>query len=227
MTILNWIFIGLLVVDIGLLVFSLIKKFELMEKICCALLPALVFIHPPFLLQNALPDSYHTIVFTIVALSIIAISFCIFVFSTNKNITSAAYLLFFIGLLTWCRLFQTIFYIYRLPQWAIILLVILYLLILLAAHIFSEKKSLAGYIYITLFMAVSELLNAFAFISMIYRHNAASILFFIGSFFTMLLLIFNFFDIKRLHLKHGMLIRAIALTASQLMIAVSCIIMFY
>jgi len=227
MTIINWIFIGLLAVDAGFIVFSLIKKYELIEKICSALLPPIVLIHPPFLLQNSLPDSYHTIQVTIIALSLVSLSFCIFVFSKDRRLTSTAYFLFFLCLLTWCQLFRTIFYVYRLPQWSIIILSIIYLLILVAAHLFSGKKRLAGYVYITLFMAVSELLNALSLISMIYRHNIASIIFFIGSLFTMLLLIFNFFDIKRLHLKHGMLIRAIALTASQFMIAVSCIMMFY
>ncbi|MBR1640142.1 MAG: hypothetical protein IJ688_12215 [Treponema sp.] len=227
MTIINWIFIGLSAVDIGLLVISLIKKNELLEKISSALLFPLALIHPPLLLQEFLPDSYHIIFFSIFALSLLTLSIGLIVFFKSFRIKAIAYFLYFSGIAAWCELFRTFFYIYRLPQWALTLIIIIYALILILVLAFSGRKKIYEYICKILFLGISEVLNVLALTSLIYEHSGKSILLFAGSLCNLLTVIFNFFDESKFHLKHGMLIRAAALSASQFMIAFAPLLMFY
>ena len=223
MTLLNWIFIGLLVIDTALIVVSIIKKIDLMQKICSALFFPIALVHIPLLLVDYLPDSFHSILFSILALSAIAVSFCLYIFFANKI---AALIIFSLGNALWCELFRTIFYIYRMPSWAIIFILCFYIAIIIACHIITGHKSTSEYLIITITLFFASMLNFIGLFNLICVPCAKSILLFAGSFLNLLLVILNFIDEKKFNIKQGMLIRTIALSASQFLISLCNLMLF-
>lgn len=223
MTLLNWIFIGLLVIDTALIVISIIKKIDLMQKICCALFFPIALVHIPLLLVDYLPDSFHSILFSILALSAIAVSFCLYIFFANKI---AALIIFSLGNALWCELFRTIFYIYRMPSWAIIFILCFYIAIIIACHIITGHKRTPEYLIVTITLFFASMLNFIGLFNLICVPCAKSILLFAGSFLNVLIIIFHFIDEAKLKIKHGMQLRMLLLTASQFLIAYSNVLLF-
>ena len=226
MSILNWIFIGLLVIDAGLVAISLIKKIALMEKICCALFFPLALVHPPVLLLNFLPDSYHTFLITSIALALIAAAFIFSAVSSKKVLRGIAYTLYFAGTALWCELFRTIFYMQRIPQWSVIVIIAVCVLIIAAVQILSGRKTLRMYFFTSLLAAIAELLAVLALLHMILEDSSRGIMLFCGAILNLALVIFGMIDGFKLHIKKGMPIRMLALTASQFLTAFSSILLF-
>lgn len=226
MTLINWILTGLLIIDTGFIVLALIKKWNLLEKICCALFFPLSVAHPPYLLLQYTPDSYHTFFLSVLALLLTTIALLIFIFATNKTVKGIGYFVLLVGFLAWGEHFRTIFYIYNMPQWLTILIISVNVIILIAVQIITGRKKVHGYLSTTLFIAGAELLNVFAVINLIYEQSISTILLFAGTFLNLLLVIFDLLDIKKFNIKHGMLVRTISLTASQFLIAFSCLLVF-
>jgi hypothetical protein len=223
MTVLNWIFIGLLVVDITLIIISIIKNISLMEKICYAAFFPISVVHFPLLLTNYMPDSFHTIISSIIALSFITVAYCCYIFFSFKK---PAYFLLGVGILFWCELFRTVFYIYRMPNWAITMIVIIYILLLIATQIFSERKKLSEHLIATLISATSALLSFITLFTLICAPSAKTILLFIGSFINLVIVLLNYINLQKLSIKKGMLIRTIALTASHCLISAACLLTY-
>ena len=226
MTLFNWIFAGLAAINFGLLILSMIKKNKVMEKICTILFFPLTLVHPPYMLLSSLPDSKHTIIYTILSLSLITASFALLALSQNKKMTYIAYIPFFAGLLIWEEYYSKVFYIYRPEQWIMLLLYIGYLLILIAALFFSGKKSIKETIFQGIFIFLLEVLNLMSFIYLIYSPDRRSLLLFTGSFLNLLIIIFHFIDEAKFKIKHGMQLRMLLLTASQFLIAYSNVLLF-
>ena len=223
MNLINWIFIGLLLVDLLLIVISLIKKINLMQKICSALFLPFTLMHVPLLLGEYLPDSFRVIFFSILALTFISISFCIYVFWGNNFIPL---ILFSIGNACWCELFRSVFYIYRMPLWAITIIIALYIALAITSLIITGQKKKSEYFIIILSMSFASMLNFFGVFNLFCNPCAKSAILFSGSFLNLLFLVLSLIDSKKFKIKNGMLIRTIALSASQFLISLSNLMLF-
>lgn len=225
MTIANWILLGTLIVTAGLLILSYIKKITLLKKICECIIIPLFGTLDILLLKVYLPDSLHLMKVTIIALSLVTISTIFLSFEKIRILRVFGRIFVISSILCWVTLFRTVFFIYRVPLWLILLMSTVYLAGMIIAIILSGKQEIVFYILFAFSFALSSYFNFCSLVFLCFDTKGSSILFFAGTTVFLTLTAFHFINQAKLKFKHAGQIRFSLLVASQILIACSNILM--
>ena len=225
MDISRWILLGAIILTLGLLIISYIKKIKIMKKICECLVIPLAGALASLLLSYYLPDSIHLLKITITALSLISISTVFISFEAVTSLRISGRFLSILGILVWASLYREVFFVHSVSSWIIILAVGVYIAVIVAACILSGKQELLFYGVFTLSFAVAAYLHFCSLTFLCYEHTGSSIMLFAGTSLFAALIAFHFINHAKLKFKHAGVIRYILLVTSQMLIAYSNILM--
>lgn len=230
MTYINWILIGLFVIALGLFITSYIIKNETLKKITSIFLLPLLIANPLIILFDFLPNSFHCIQFSIIALVFFWIFQILMIFNSKMIISIFSKLSFLFGILTLDYYYRTVFFIYKVPAWLTILSSILLAGIILATAILSVPKPSVNSLKIRFFSiilhAATAILVFCSFISFINTKTAGSAILFAGALILFGNVIFYLIDGARLKLKFAKEIRQSAILISLFAVCLSNLMIF-
>ena len=225
MSVSNWIFLGLIIVALGLLILAYIKKLIVLQKSCeCLILPLSATLITLWLTES-LPDSFHIIVITIIAFTLISLSAIFLAFENIKTLRIAGRLASIANILCWCVLYEPIFRIHTVPAWLWIICSIIYIAAIITCCVLSGKQPLLFYFLFAAAFAVVAFLHFCTLMFLCYERTVASILLFAGASISVALIAFHFLNQAKIKTKHAGKIRYSLLVASQILIACSNILM--
>jgi len=227
MSIAIWILLSLTTVFVALYIVGLVKKFTILKNISASLLLPLIGSVNILILKDLLPDSFHTIVITSVALILIVASQISFIFEIKKIFNIGSKILFNASLLCWAHLYMSSFYIYRVSGIIEIIFLILFIAISGVTCVLCGKQKIQTYISIVSGVFFSTFLSLFGFVFLIYGRTLHSILLYAGTITAIGLVIIYSLDSYRKKIKLGKTICLILLIVSQALIAYSNILMLY
>lgn len=223
MSIFSWIFLGLNCINIGLFIFSYIKKFHLFNKITSALfLPLFFATLLPFYIDY-LPDSQNLLRNSIIAIS------CFFVaellFFDKKIFNDISQVLFLTGTFAYLQIYISTFYIYFVPQWIIITSTIAFLLIFVLILFFIKATSIKSICEIFINYICLSFFIFSAFITLINNATLYSIFLFAGTILLLVRYVIYKVTTKRNLFLHEDLTLPLLMTISQLFILIAGILM--
>lgn len=224
MTLINWIFLGLIVIDTGLYILSLIKNFSLLRTITnCLLLPFTGTFLILFLLDY-MPDSRHIMITSMAAISFVSLA--VIFFNFNKKTAKILFKLFhLLGILAWIELYKSCFFIYRIPVLMYVLCTIAYLGVFVTFAILSGRQKFFYYFNHFISLCFSNLLNFCSFTLLCFHPCLQSILLFAGTTTLIALNLFYILNSGKHSFKHFNQISLLLIIISQALIAVSNILM--
>lgn len=225
MTITNWILFSILAVNLIVLVTSHILKKVLIQKISECLIIPILGIFTVLVLRNYLPDSLHLIKVTVIALSLATISTIFLSFEKIKALRIFGRILILANTFCWITLYRIVFFIHQVPLWLIILMTGIYLAGTITAIILSGKQEIKFYVLFALSFALSAYLHFCSLVFLCYETTKSSILLFAGTTAFAALTAFHYINQAKLKFKHAGIIRYSLLVTSQILIAVSNILM--
>ena len=225
MTITNWILFSILAVNLIVLVTSHILKKVLIQKISECLIIPILGIFTVLVLRNYLPDSLHLIKVTVIALSLATISTIFLSFEKIRVLRVSGRILILANTFCWITLYRIVFFIHQVPLWLIILMTGIYLAGTITAIILSGKQEIKFYVLFALSFALSAYLHFCSLVFLCYETTKSSILLFAGTTAFAALTAFHFINQTKLKFKHAGIIRYSLLVTSQILIAVSNILM--
>ena len=196
MNVYTWIFTGLLVADIVLYIFGVVKNIALMEKIAGSFLIPFAAGIIISILTEFLPDSHHIIyissfAFLFASLNVAAIY-------GKKNIFRYFCKLFFVlAVFVWTMLIVSVYRIYRIPDFVFIITGAVYLAGLIVICIFIKKQKLYKYASALVKYAVASFLSFTSFISLIYEKRLYAGFMFTGSLAALFLCVLMIFQDTR------------------------------
>ena len=224
-----WVLVGIIAVSLILyFVFKFAKEIKIIQDISSSiLLPCIGILNYLFLLP-LIPDSYHIIKLT--SLSFIFISLAVVTknFFDNKKASQIESILYCISVGAWLSLFRSVFLIHRIPVWANIIALASYtILCLLFYIIFIKKQSFSFYFLSFISFALTALLHYCSFLFLCFEPVKYNLILFIGTSFLLGYLIFDILSKTVLNLKLKKLISLFILLASEVLIALSVLMIFY
>ena len=226
---LGWIFLGLLLVDLFLVIFGSIKNFAILTKISrMFIIPLSNCIIIQFLIK-LLPDAEHILFLTTVALILISLCEICFSFENIAFFKYTGRFFFILSLGAWLELFISTFFIYRPAQWLNILAISIYSILLIITFIFSGKNKFHTYFGALIGYVIVIALHYSAIVSLIYGRRDYTILLTAGS--SLLLLCYLFYvkqstkPFTKLPERFSMLIRTILIATAEALITSSTIFM--
>lgn len=225
MTITNWILFSILAVNLIVLVTSHILKKILIQKISECLIIPILGIFTVLVLRNYLPDSLHLINVTVIALSLATISTIFLSFEKIRVLRVSGRILILANTFCWITLYRIVFFIHQVPLWLIILMTGIYLAGTITAIILSGKQEIKFYVLFALSFALSAYLHFCSLVFLCYETTKSSIMLFAGTTAFAALTAFHFINQAKLKFKHAGIIRYSLLVTSQILIAVSNILM--
>ena len=224
-----WVLVGIIALALILyFVFTFAKEIKVIQNISASLILPCVGILNHFFLLPLVPDSYHIIKLT--ALAFIFISFAVVAkcFFDNIKATQIESILFCLSTGAWFSLFRAVFLIHKVPLWANIIslstYVIIYTLLFL---IFIKKQSITFYLLTIISLLITSALHYSSFIFLCFDPSKAHLIGFIGTTFLVGYIIFDILNKSVLNLKLKKLISIFILLASQVLIALSVLMIFY
>lgn len=225
MTITNWILFSILAVNLIVLVTSYIFKKIVIQKISECLIIPILGIFTVLVLRNYLPDSLHLIKVTVIALSLATISTIFLSFEKIRVLRVSGRILILANTFCWITLYRIVFFIHQVPLWLIILMTCIYLAGTITAIILSGKQEIKFYVLFAFSFALSAYLHFCSLVFLCYETTKSSILLFTGTTAFAALTAFHFINQAKLKFKHAGIIRYSLLVTSQILIAVSNILM--
>ena len=225
MTISNWILLAFLIINSGLLIFAGIKKIFLLQKTCACLTLPLAGTLIILLLTHYLPDSFHIIVVSIIAFSLISISTAFLAFEKIKTLRILGRLASLGNTVCWIFLYRSIFKIHSVPAWFCILTACLYLAVIIASCVYSGKQDPKFYGAFATGFLLAAYLHFCSLIFLFWERTGSSVMLFAGSSIYTALVVFHFLNTTKLKIKHAGGLRYNLLVISQLLIACSNILM--
>ena len=225
MTITNWILFSILAVNLIVLVTSHIFKKIVIQKISECLIIPILGIFTVLVLRNYLPDSLHLIKVTVIALSLATISTIFLSFEKIRVLRVTGRILILANTFCWITLYRIVFFIHQVPLWLIILMTCIYLAGTITAIILSGKQEIKFYVLFAFSFALSAYLHFCSLVFLCYETTKSSILLFAGTTAFAALTAFHFINQAKFKFKHAGIIRYSLLVTSQILIAVSNILM--
>ena len=226
MTVANWIFLGLIIIALGLWIISIIKHKDILQKTCECLIIPLTATLIIMWLTKSLPDSFHIIVITALAFTLISISAVFLAFEKIRTLRLAGRITSVANILCWCVLYEPIFRIHAVPAWLWILCSCVYGAAIITCCALSGKQRILFYLTFAVSFAVAAFLHFCALIFLCYERTSASVMLFGGASLCAGLVAFHFINQAKLNIKHAGIIRYSLLVASQVLIACSNILLF-
>ena len=225
MTIADWILLAALIINYGLLLFANLKKLIVLQKTCvCLSLPlagALIILR----LTRYLPDSFHIILISIAAFSLVSISTAFLAFEKIKTLRILGRIASLGNTVCWIILYRSIFKIHSVPVWFCILAAALYAGIIIFACFYSGKQEPKFYAAFAVSFLLATYLHFCSLVFLCWERNGNSIMLFAGATIYAFLLVFHFLNTTKLKIKHAGGLRYNLLVASQILIACSNILM--
>jgi hypothetical protein len=176
-------------------------------------------------LRNYLPDSSHLIKVTVIALSLATISTIFLSFEKIRVLRVSGRILILANTICWITLYRIVFFIHQVPLWLIILMTCIYLAGTITAIILSGKQEIKFYVLFAFSFALSAYLHFCSLVFLCYETTKSSILLFTGTTAFAALTAFHFINQAKFKFKHAGIIRYSLLVTSQILIAVSNILM--
>lgn len=226
MFILNWIFLGLSAFSLLLYIISLLKNIDTLQKISSIMMITFFGILNIAFLANKLPDTYNTLITTIITYSILITTIALDAFLKTKYIDNIKYSFFLITTLTWISLYNSVFYIFRISNVLIIFMILVYISLFIFTCIKIGKQKSHFYFYSLIELLPCYFLNFTSIISLLYGKTLNSLVLFLGTSTNVALVLFYIFNIKKSY-KHERMIKYLSLLAAQLLISYSNVILFY
>lgn len=226
MFILNWIFLGLSAVSLLLYLISLLKKIETLNKISSIMMITFFGALNIVFLVNKLPDTFNTLITTIITYILLIAIVVIDTFITAKFIDNIKYVIFLVSTTIWISLYNSVFYIFRISNLLSIFLILIYISIFIFACLKIEKQKTHFYFYSLVELIPCYILNFCSIISLLYGRTLSSLVLFLGTSINLTLVIFYILNIKKSY-KHERMIKYLSLLAAQLLISYSNVILFY
>lgn len=226
MFILSWIFLGLSVVSLLLYTISLLKNIDTLQKISSIMMITFFGILNIVLLANKLPDTFNTLITTIITYAILITTIALGAFLKTKYINNIKYSLFLITTLIWVSLYNSVFYIFRVSNLLIILMITIYISLFIFTCIKIGKQKSHFYFYSLIELFSCYILNFCSIISLLYGRTLNSLVLFLGTSTNIALVLIYIFNIKKSY-KHERMIKYLSLLAAQLLISYSNVILFY
>lgn len=226
MFILNWIFLGLSAFSLLLYIISLLKNIDTLQKISSIMMITFFGILNIAFLANKLPDTYNTLITTIITYSILITTIALDAFLKTKYIDNIKYSFFLITTLTWISLYNSVFYIFRISNVLIIFMILVYISLFIFTCIKIGKQKSHFYFYSLIELLPCYFLNFTSVISLLYGKTLNSLVLFLGTSTNVALVLFYIFNIKKSY-KHERMIKYLSLLAAQLLISYSNVILFY
>lgn len=227
MNIYTWIFTGLLLVDIFLYIFSLIKGINPLEKVARSLLIPLVAGIILSILTGYLPDSHHIIFIAILAYG----TACLFMLTTlkkNRFFKFAEHFLFLLTNIFWLLLISSVYRIYKVSPLLFILTGIVFIAGFVVTCVFIKQQPLYKYAAAIIQYFFTAVLSVTAFVCLLYEKRAFAVLIFTASLVIMCHVIFETFQRTRpfaINEKTERIFTTILSVTAQALIGVGAILM--
>lgn len=225
MTLIQWILLSLIIITIALLIIASIKKILPLKKVCDCLTLPLIGSFIILQLTKYLPDSYHIILTSIFAFSLVTISSAFLAFEKILILRLLGRIASLANILCWSIFYKAIFRIHSVPGWLYILMAIFYAAAIIVSCIFAGKESFKNYMLFILSFLLAAYLHFCSLIFLCWERNGSSIMLFGGASLLAVLVAFHFINHAKLKMKHAGVVRFILLVASQTLIACSNILM--
>ena len=225
MTIADWILLALLIINCGLIITGNLKKIIILQKTCvCLTLPlagTLIILR----LTKYLPDSFHIIIISVFALTLVSISTAFLAFEKIRTLRILGRIASLGNTFCWIILYRSIFKIHSIPAWFCILMTVLYTGFIAVSCVFSGKQEPKFYAAFVISFLLAAYLHFCSLIFLFWERTGNSIMLFAGASIYAFLVAFHFMNTTKLKIKHAGGIRYILLLASQILIACSNILM--
>lgn len=225
MTLTNWILLAAFLLNIGLLITANIKQLIILQKTCACLTFPIAGTLITLQLSLYLPDSFHIILISIIAFSLVCLSTAFLAFERIKILRVLGRITSLGNIVCWLHLYSSIFKIHSVPVWLYILFIFIYAAILVATCIISGKQELKNYGFFSLSFLLAAYLHFSTLIFLCFERTGSSIMLFTGASIYSFLVIFHFINTTKLKITHAGGIRYILLVISQILIACSNILM--
>lgn len=220
-----WILVSFIAVFMALNIVGFCKKIPILAKISSVFILPLVGILNISFLKDLLPDSFHVIFITVIAYTFLTISQVLHIFETKNTFIILSRFFFVMTIITWCHLYFSVFYIYRVPLYLTIFLGFLSLIVSAVNCIFIGRQKLHIYISTIAGIIVTSFLFYLTFVFFIHKKTTSTILLNAGTLITIALVVFYSLDFLKYHSKLGKPIKLFLLIAAQTLISFSNILM--
>lgn len=229
MNIYGLVLFGLFVISLILyFVFTFGIKINLAEKITSSAMLPLLGIFSIISLMYFVPDSYHIIKITIFAFLFISASHIIKTFFSSDKLYLASSILFLLTALDWAIFYKSVFLINRVAPWITIISIIAYAVIyLLLFLLFVKKQSLKFYAFSIIALILCSFIQFSSIVSLCFTPSSFNILKVIGSTLFLGYIVVELLNNSIINLKYKKLISFLILLASQSLLTLSNIIIFY
>lgn len=225
MTVADWILLAVFIINYGLILFANLKKIIILQKTCvCLTLPiAASFII--LRLTRYLPDSYHIIVISAAAFSLVSLSTAFLAFEKIRTLRILGRIASLGNTVCWIILYRSVFKIHSVPVWFCVLIAGIYAAIIIVSCVFSGKQELKFYIAFAVSFLLATYLHFCSLIFLCWERTGYSIMMFAGTTIYAFLVSFHFMNTTKLKIKHAGGLRYNLLVISQILIACSNILM--
>ena len=204
---------GLSLITLSLYIIFYIKKNEMIKRVSSTAIFPITGLLCILILMTSLPDSFNIIIYTAIVYLFVTITVILFFHEEKPLARIAERTCFLIAAFTWINLYRTVFYIYRVPLFFILFMVILYVFLNAAVLIVSGKQKLNYYIVAIISISLVSILHFCSFVSLCFGRTLSSVVLFCGTttnvFLTVRYLIkYSKHDNKQKNLLHFVLLFA-------------------
>lgn len=230
MNYLDWTFLSLFVVSLGLYIFFYIKGKSIPKDIFKILLLPFSAAFLVSRLTIRIPDSFHII--SILILSFIfseafLILQLLFQKKQSRPLEIAAFASFFMAIEVWNNLFFSAIYLVRIPDWFNILIIIDLFAGFITFCLVTRPRIIKIYFFYFAAFAISGLLCFTSLAELIFGKKLYGIPLFIGTLTMLLDLLFTSARPKWTQKKHSQMIMNMSLIAAELLISSAAFIMIF
>ena len=221
MSLVYWILLGAIIITVGLLIFANLKQLLPLQKTCACLTLPLIGSFIILWLTKYLPDSYHLIIISIIAISLVTISTAFLAFEKITLLRILGRTASIANIVCWSILYRAIFRIHSVPFWLYILAGCLYTGVIIASCIFAGIHNAKHYALFILSFLTAAYLHFCSLIFLCWERSGSAVMLFAGTSLLAGLVAFHFINHAKLKMKHAGGIRYILLVVSQTLIACS------
>ncbi|MCR4735178.1 MAG: hypothetical protein K5829_09265 [Treponema sp.] len=219
-------FLGLTVIILSLNIFSYIKRLNILAKISSSLLMPCGGVAISLYLVRFFPDSINVTTITILSFIFSTITVIAFNFDNLRVCRVIGRFCFIASQLCWLWIYYSSFFMYKIPTFATITVITVYLAIIISVFIIIGKKNLIFYIWTGIALFITTDLLYCAVITLSYCRNLYSAIFVTATFITEATCIYYILQTGKFDFKHGNFVRLISYLIAQLTTAATGIIMF-
>lgn len=220
-----WILYSFIAVFTALYIVGFCKKIALLANISSVFIIPLIGAANLLLLKNLLPDSFHTILISLISFIFVIIAQVFFIFENKRILTLCARISYAISMAVWINLYYSAFYIYRISGITVTIFAIIFLVISAVTCILAGKQKFHTYTYPVIGILLSGFLALLSFVFIINKKTTSTILLFAGALINTTLVVFYFLDINKFKFKLGKPLKLLLLIAAQTLISFSNILM--